>query len=330
MTFISMDAMHRTRALIPVAVTGVAAIALAGCQSTEPAPESTAGAIEVVAVTDVYASIAEAVGGDRIEATAIVSGSAQDPHDYEATTRDQLVVSEADLLIVNGGGFDDFMTRLIEASETSAPVITAVDVSGLLEDDEAEGDEHDHEAEGDEHEHHHIEGFNEHVWYSFSAMEALVDAIADELTAIDPEGAADYRANAEAFDAELEALHEQTHELAEDLGGGDVIATEPVSAYLLADLGFTDVTPADFAEAIEEGTGVGVALLGEVTALIDAGTIRFVAVNTQSGGAEAEQIEQDAIAAGIPVVEFSETLPDGEDYVSWMTANVAAVQAALQ
>lgn len=313
-----MRVLHRR---VPVvAIAGVAALALAGCSASVPNPQaSDDGRVSVVAVTDAYGDIAKQIGGDRVDVVSIVSGTAVDPHEYEASTRDQLRISEADLVIVNGGGLDDFMGQLIDASGTSAIVIDAVDASGLLSEDAQDGDEHDR-----------IEGFNEHVWYSLHAVEHIAQAIEAALVELDPAGAAQIEVSAAAFLDQLEALHTRVHEVESEIGGGDVVATEPVSGYLLADLGLTDVTPEAFLAAVEEGTGVGIGLLDEVLSLFEGHGIRMLSENAQSGGLEAEQVRTAAIAAGVPVVTFSETLPSGEDYLSWMAANIEAVASALR
>lgn len=310
--------MSAARRPLPVLASAVAVVlALTGCAAGTPAPDD--GRIRVVTVTDVYGDIVQQIGGDRVRVTSIVTGTAVDPHEYEASTRDQLTIAEADLVIMNGGGLDDFMTRLVDAAGTDATVITAVDASGLLGGDHAAADDHGH-----------LDGFNEHVWYSIQGMEHVAEAIQAALLELDPAGAATIRAGATGLLDGLAALDERAHSVAAELGGGDVIATEPVTGYLLADLGLTDVTPTAFLAAVEEGTGVGVALLDEILTLFGGHGIRLLAENVQSGGAEAAQVRAAAIAAGVPVVAFSETLPSGEDYLSWMTANVDAVAAALR
>ena len=114
--------------LLAVAALSAAALALVGCSGGTPEAggggEATGGAgdgLLVVASTDVYADIAQAIGGDLVTTQAIISGTAADPHSYEATARDQLAVDDADLIILNGGGYDSFMDTLIEASGTGAP-----------------------------------------------------------------------------------------------------------------------------------------------------------------------------------------------------------------
>ncbi|MDO9589732.1 MAG: zinc ABC transporter substrate-binding protein, partial [Microcella sp.] len=167
------------------------------------------------------------------------------------------------------------------------------------------------------------------VWYDLHAVGGIAEAIAEALASVDPDNAAAYEANLEAFHSELEAVEERAHDVADELGGGVVVATEPVPAYLLAELGLDDQTPADFAEAIEEGADVPPLALQQTLDLIASGEVRLLAYNEQTVSPETERVRAAAEAAGIPVVSFTETLPEAQDYVSWMRANIEAVAQAL-
>ncbi|HYP73588.1 MAG TPA: zinc ABC transporter substrate-binding protein, partial [Microbacterium sp.] len=103
------------RILAPVVVLAASALALAGCAASA-SPAASDGKIAVVASTNVYGDIAAAIGGDLVDVTSIIDSVAQDPHSYEASARDQLTVSRADLIIENGGGYDAFMDTLIEGA----------------------------------------------------------------------------------------------------------------------------------------------------------------------------------------------------------------------
>jgi zinc/manganese transport system substrate-binding protein len=205
-------------------------------------------------------------------------------------------------------------------------VLDAVEISGLAPD--GEDDEHA-EDEGDDDGHGHIEGFNEHVWYSFHSMEAVAQEIAEHLGELDAANAETYDANYAEFAAALEALEERAHELHEDFEGTGVAVTEPVPVYLLAELGLDDLTPEAFSEAIEEGADVPPLALDDTLQLIADGAVALVAYNEQTAGPETEKVRAAAEAAGIPVISFTETLPDGADYLSWMTDNLEAVASAL-
>ncbi|MHC2998187.1 metal ABC transporter substrate-binding protein [Microbacterium sp. HJ5] len=314
------------------------AFALAGCAGT-PAAGQDDGTISVVASTNVYGQIAEAVGGDLVDVTSIVTNESQDPHSFEPSARDQLTVSQADLIVENGGGYDAFIDALIEASGTDASVVTAVESSHDWPDNdgheeeaahETEAPDEDHADEGDhDHDHEHVEGFNEHVWYDPHTVAHVAEDIAEELAELSPEDAETFAANAAAFSAEVEGLEASLAELEEAHAGAGVFVTEPVPAYLIAAAGLENVTPEAFSEAVEEGQDVAPATLLEAIALFEDDRVAVVVANTQTAGAETAQIVGEAGGRGIPSIAFSETLPEGQTYISWMQANIEALNGAL-
>jgi len=313
---------------IGVAVLG--ALALTGCAGPAGPADDTA-LLQVVASTDVYGDIAAEVGGDLVEVTSIITSPAQDPHSYEASPRDQLALAEADLVIENGGGYDPFIDTLLDGAGSDAVVLNASETSGLLEEgeeDRAEGEE-DHAHEEGEEGHEHIEGFNEHVWYSFEAMDAVAEEMAHELGELDAANADAYEENYETLSAELAALEERGHGLEPMTAGRSAAITEPVPGYLLAEVGLGNATPEEFSEAIEEGTDVAPAVLQETLAIFDSGDVALLAYNEQTASPETEQVREAAEAAGVPVVDLTETLPEGETYLGWMAANLDAIESAL-
>lgn len=327
------------RALPALLVASTAGLALTGCAA--PAPEAEATDLSIVASTNVYGDIAAAIAGDAATVTSIIDSPTIDPHSYEASAQDQLLISTADLVIENGGGYDPFVDVLVEGSGTEAVVLSAVVVGGLLEEgedahahseEEAHSEEDAHseeEAHSEDDGHGHLEGTNEHVWYDIHLMGDVAAAIAAELSALDADNAATFEQNLAAFEEDLEELEALLEETAAALGGGVVATTEPVPAYLLAELGLDDETPAEFTEAIEEGSDVPPLALQQVLDLIGSGEVRLLAYNEQTASPETERVRAAAEEAGIPVVSFVETLPEGEDYLSWMRANIEAVEAAL-
>ena len=319
----------RRRSLLALVLAPALAVALAGCGAAAAGEDD--GKLAVVASTDVYGDIVSSIGGDLVSVTSLIDSAAQDPHSYEASARDRLAVSNADLVIENGGGYDPFISALVDASPSeSRVVIDVVEVSGLAP---AETDEHAEEepAEddhaGEEHEAH-IEGFNEHVWYDLHTIEKLAATITETLSELDPDGTPTFDANAETFLAGIEALEAQAETLAASVDGREIALTEPVPAYLLAELGLVNVTPEAFSEAIEEGSDVAPRDLETMLDLIASHELLLLAYNDQTTNAQTEQVRAAAEEAGVPVVSFTETLPDGLDYLEWMTANLDAIAAA--
>ncbi len=303
------DIPRYTRSFLVLAVSS--ALALVGCAASPGQSENDGGntAVTVVTGTDVYASIVEAVGGDRVSVTSLVNSLSQDPHSYEPTVQDKLAVSRADLVVLNGGGYDPFLPPLVEETGVDPEfVISATDVSGLEGSGSAAGGEEP------------VEGFNEHVWYSLPAMSRLVDVVESRLVDLDAANAAEYRDGAGKLRESLAGLEDRLHEI--DAAGKAVAVTEPVPHYLLEAAGLKDLTPAGFGEAVEGGADVPVGVLRDTEALVRSGRVEFLAYNEQTAGPQTEAVRAAAVDAGLPVVNFSETVPEGEDYVSWMTGNV--------
>ena len=320
------------RSLPVLGLAAASALVLAGCAGTPSEGDAGDGKIVVVASTNVYGQIAEEIGGDLVDVTSIVTNESQDPHSFEPSARDQLAVSKADLVIENGGGYDAFIDALIESSGTDAPVVTAVEYSHDWpenggHDEESAGDAEDHAHDHGDHEH--VEGFNEHVWYDPHTIAHVAEAIATELGELSPGDAETFTANAEAFSGEVEGLEGSLEEIAAAHEGEKVFVTEPVPVYLVQAAGLENATPEKFSEAVEEGQDVAPATLLESLALVKGGDLRVVITNTQTGGAETQEIVDEADGLGIPVIAFSETLPEGQTYISWMQANIEALSAAL-
>lgn len=288
--------------LLPALALLAPALVACGASPAESDPRPS-----VVASTDVYASVATAIGGDRIRVTSILSGD-RDPHEYQASARDLLAVSRADVVIRNGGGYDSFLDPMLQADTD------VLDTAALIG--------FDPESEG-------IAG-NEHLWYALPVMGGVADALAEQLADIDPSGAELYRDNLLAFDSRLAELEGRVAALSEEEDpASGVLVTEPVPLHLLADLGLEDRTPPQFSQAVEEDGDVAPQVLASVLHLVRGGRLAFLAYNPQTATAQTEQVRGAAEAAGLPVVEFTETLPAGLTYLDWMSANIEHVASVL-
>lgn len=322
----SLDRIRRGGS-IAAAVT--VSLALAGCGSPSApagapaaAPTPDSPAVRVVASTNVYGSLVSAVGGDRVAVTSIIDSPDADPHEYESTPADAAAVNEARLVVVNGGGYDDFATKLVEASAAKPTLIDVVELSGLKPAEEAAAEP----AGTDEHGH---GEFNEHVWYSLPTVDKLADRLAADLSAADPAGAATYNENAAGVKGQVAGLIAKLDAVKAAHGGEKVAITEPVPLYTVQDAGLENVTPEEFSEAIEEGTDPPVAVLNETLQLFTSGIVKVLLANAQTESSSTEQVERAAAAAGIPVVPVTETLPAGTDYITWQTGQIDQLAAAL-
>lgn len=273
------------------------------------APAST---ISVVASTNVYADIAQAVGGDYVSVHAIISKAGADPHGYEANAQDKLAVSKAEIGIENGGGYDDFFGQLAKGQLTEDQIVNVSTLSGL--DDGVD--------------------FNEHLWYSLPTMAKLADDLATRFTAAlpadAPGGAAQaFTAQAGAFKDKLAGMDSSLAELKNTHGGDGVAITEPAPLYLLEQAGLVNKTPEKFTAAVENGADAPAAILIDTVALVSSGKVDLLAYNEQTQSAQTEQVKAAATAAKLPVVDFAETLPPGSGYLDWMLDNIANLAQGL-
>lgn len=325
------------------AIAAAAGLVLAGCGTGDAESAGSGDKLKVVTSTNVYADLASQVAGDAADVEPIISDASKDPHDYEATSNDQLKLSKADVVIVNGGGYDAFMTTLLEAADKDPKVVNGVEVSELpgAEENSAnephdhdhgeEGHDHDHGEEGHDHDHGHDHGaFNEHIWYSVSAMKNVVDSIEETLSEEDPDNKAAYEENADKLQGELDGLMKKADEVKKTGEGKKSAATEPVALWLFEDLGLETITPQKFLSAVEAGSDAAPVVLKQAQDQVKNKEVAVLGFNPQAVNEQAETLRKSADDAGVPVVELPETLNEGETYVDWMGSHIDDVEKALK
>jgi zinc/manganese transport system substrate-binding protein len=142
------------------------------------------GRVAVTATTTQVADLARNVGGARVQVTGLLAPNA-DPHEYEPRPRDVSSLAESKLVLRSGGDLDEWLADAIESAGGGARVVTLIDSVQKVED---------------------AEETDPHWWQDPRNAELAVGVIRDALTQVDPEGRADYAANAQAYLAKLRAL----------------------------------------------------------------------------------------------------------------------------
>lgn len=288
------------------AVALVLTLTACGGTSAPPADQQAPSKISVVASTNVWGSVAQAVGGDAVEVKSILNDPAADPHSYSSSATDATELKNAKLAVYNGGGYDDFFTKLVDENGQGIRKVVTFDVSG----------------KGD--------GANEHVWYDLPTVKKVADKIATELAAVAPDKAATFQANAKTFDGKIDELVTRAAAIGKAKPGLQVVVTEPVPAYLLETAGVKDATPEEFSKAVEEETDPPAAAIAQITDLVRNKQVAAVVNNEQTETPVTKQLNDTASSAGVPVVNVTETLPEGvSGYLDWMTKQVEALSGAL-
>lgn len=298
-----------------------------GAAAISPTSETGVDKIHVVASTSVYADVARAVGGDRVEATAIIDKTSQDPHSYEATVRDKLAVSKADLVIANGGGYDVFIDTLAASLDLAPDTVISVVELGSAAHGNHEVEPATEPSSGHGHDH---GGVNEHVWYDPHTVAELADNLAARFSALEPASADSFDANAREFAAGTHKIEDRLEVLAARGDSRSFTMTEPVPYYLLTEAGMRDATPEGLGEAMESDGDVPPLLLKRLSDGLRSGTYDVLAYNSQTSGPQTEAVRKIAEQYGVPTLDFTETLPAGDSYLSWMNDNVSQLEAALE
>ncbi len=235
-------------------------------------------------------------------------------HDYQLLPGDLRALEEADVLVVNGAGMEQFLDK-VRALHPELPVIEASAGIALLEED---GAAHVH-GDGDEHAH------NPHVWVDPRNAAVQVCAIARALAELDPLHAAAYAANAEAYAGRLQALHQR---MADELAGAskrDIFTFHEAFAYFAAAL---DLRVVGVIER-EPGTEPGTRELAEIVDAVRAAGVPPLFVEPQYAARSAEIIAKET-GARIFTLDPVVTGPMALDaYEQAMERNLAALRDAL-
>lgn len=287
------------RRLAGIAVGVSTAVALTACGSTEDS-----GLPSVIASTNAWGSIAAAIAGPDAKVESLISDPTADPHSHETAAVESAKLSDADLVVYNGGGYDEFAAKAVAGKSKRT-----VDAFALRADQSDK---------------------NEHVFYDLRTVGLVADKIAAELGALDPDHAPGYTERATAFKDKLAAITATATGIAAAHPKTPVLQTEPLAHYLLLAAGVEDRTPHEFQEAIEQETDPAPAAVAATRELLTGKQVRALVYNVQTQDKITEELRSIAESAGIPVVEVTETLPSGVDYIQWQTSNAEALAAALR
>ncbi len=229
------------------AFTGVMAIACSTAPtpptSSDPTSSTSSGPKIVTTFLPVHL-FTKAVVGDTGQVDILISPGTE-VHDYQATPDDAKLLAQADVLIENGLGMEEFLSDLVaNAGNSKLQQIDASEGIEVMEEehghdehghdehghDEHKHDEHKHEEE--KHGHHHHGGKDPHVWLDPVLAQQQVANIRDRLIEIDPSNADSYRSNADAYIQQLQQLDNELKEKLAPVQGCNFITFHDAFSYL--------------------------------------------------------------------------------------------------
>jgi ABC-type Zn uptake system ZnuABC Zn-binding protein ZnuA len=304
-----------------LAALAVAALSLAllltGCGS--PASDGAGGALKVVAAESFLADIAQNVAGDRFSVGTLIPLGA-DPHAFEPAPRDLAAVAGADLVLVNGGGLEG---PLMDTLQNAGDKATIVDAStGLKSRTPQPGEPPLESGQTDP-----------HFWLDPEQVKTYVTNIRDAFAKADPAGAAEYEANAAAYDKKLDELDTWIQGQVDQIPAADrkLVMNHASHGY------FADRYGLQVIGTVIPGAGTSESptaqQLGELTRAIRDSGVRAIFVETDENPQLAKQI---AAETGVNVVtdllDHSLTPPGGEasTYIDMMKYDTRRIVEALK
>ncbi len=295
----------------PVAAGIAAAVwCLAACSHAQDTGASTSATgacpvtpVHVVVSVDQWGGIVAELGGDCARVRTLLANSSVDPHDYEPTPADAAAFRDAQLVVVNGAGYDEWATKIAAGSSSDAPLISAATDSN-----------HD----------------NPHVWYDPAAVTGLADRVTAALVELAPGAAGYFAEQRDAFATALRPYHTAIDAIRAGAAGRTYAATENVFDDMASAVGLQNRTPPGYAVAARNGTEPSPADLNAFLAVLKDNGVDVLIYNTQTEGALPQQLRGVAEAAGIPVVDVTETVaPGSKSFEAWQVKQLDALGRAL-
>jgi zinc/manganese transport system substrate-binding protein len=267
-----------------------------------------AGTIAVVAAENQYGNVASQIGGVDVSVASVESNPNTDPHSYEVSPDVAQEIGAAQVVIQNGIGYDDFMTKIESASPNAARRVLIVQQLLGLPDSTS----------------------NPHLWYDPVTMPKVADALAADYSALQPAHAGYFQANAATFIASLRPWLQALAEFRDQYLGTPVATTEPVADYMLIAAGANNLTPFRLQADVMNGVDPSPQDLSTQTALFTQHKVKVFVYNEQVTDTLTQSFVTAAQTARIPVLGVYETMPTpGFTYQSWMLVEVNGLSAAV-
>lgn len=292
--------------LLPVAALALT-LAAVGCSSDDAAPpkgDCPVTPLDVVVTVGAWSDPTAKLAGDCARVTTI-AGSRSDPHEFEPSPADLEALRTADLVVVNGLGYDSWADDAVAALDAAPPVVDAGEVVGLAD------------------------GANPHIWYSAEYVFAVGTQVTSQLSNLAPEAAEYLAQRSVGWTEQLNRYRAELAKVADAHPAATYAATEPVADLLATAAGLTDATPTGYRDAALNETEPSPADLAAFVTLIESGNLGVLVVNTQTEGPSVDRLREAAEQSDVAIVEVTEAPPSGTGFVAWQLAQIEALSDAL-
>ena len=262
--------------------------------------------LRIVVSVSQWGDIVSDLAGDCGQVTTIIRGTSVDPHDYEPVPADLAAFTDARLVVLNGLGYDAWAEKALDAQSPKPAVVDAGEVAG--------------KSPGD----------NPHLWYGPNFVSSMAGAVTAELETIAPDATSYFEQKATAWRASMQPYFDEVSKLRAAVAGAkSYAATEPVFDYMAQAVGLVDKTPTGFGRAAANEVDPSPGDIRDFEVALTDGSADVLIYNTQTQGAVPAQLHSAAKAAGVPIVDVTESPPTDATFVTWQVMQLKALGHAL-
>lgn len=286
-------------------------------QKTDSAPKENK---KIQVVTSFYplADFSKNVGKDNVEIHNLIQPGVE-PHDWEPTPQDMKTISQADVFIYNGAGFEPWIEKVLNSVDKSKLVV--VDASKgieLLKAAETEPGHGDQQAL-----------YDPHIWLDPVNVQQEVQQITDGLVKKDPQNKDKYEANAKEYTGKLEALNKDYQTELAKVKNKEIVTTHAAFGYLAKRYGLQQIPLMGLAPDAEPSPKE----LADVVKEARAHNMKYIFFETLVSPKVADTVAKEIGAKTLvlnPIEGLTEDeLKQGEDYISKMKENLKNLTLAL-
>lgn len=306
--------MKKSKYLIFLIIT-VLMLTITGCTSQTITDAETDKSYAVVICTTIYPlyDFASNVGGEKVRVINLLPAGAE-PHSWEPSPQAIALLQQADLFVYCGAGLEPWAEQVISSFGEKGP--TVVDSSKGIELIKSDGDEHHH-------------GSDPHIWLDPLNAKQQVENILTALIKIDPENAAYYREQAQAYCRKLDALDEKYRERLANAPLKKFITSHDAFGYLAKRYGLEQISIRGVNPEMEPTP----ARLAEIISLAKENNIKYIffesLINPKVSETIAAELGGDTLVLN-PISSLTEEeINQGKNYLSLMEENLYNLELAL-
>lgn len=273
---------------------------------------------KLTVVTSLYPlyDFVQKIGGDQVHVTPLVPVGV-DPHDWTPKLKDITNISETDVFIYIGAGFERWIDSILDSVEMDGLVAEAsMGITLIKAADEIKDDHHG--------------GYDPHVWTSPKQAMIIAENIVNVLIEADPDQEALFKSNYDELIHRLEALDEEIREVVEHGDRQEIVVSHQSFAYLARDYQFEQIPIMGLSPQAEPT----VKDLQRITEFIEVHGIQYILFEELVSPRLAETLAADLHIETLVLNPLegltTEQQTTGEDYFSIMNENIETLRMALQ